>query len=49
MASRAAAAAPPALTEEGVKLLFLDLDGVICCNYHGEARGGQARAGREDR
>jgi hypothetical protein len=36
MASRAAAAAPPALTEEGVKLLFLDLDGVICCNYHGE-------------
>ena len=35
MASRAAAA-PPALTEEGVKLLFLDLDGVICCNYHGE-------------
>ena len=35
MAARAAAAPPP-LTEEGVKLLFLDLDGVICCNYHGE-------------
>ena len=35
MASRPAAAAPQ-LAEDGVKLLFLDLDGVICCNYHGE-------------
>ena len=40
MASRPALSAP-ALTPGGVKLLFLDLDGVICCNYHGELEAGK--------